>query len=215
MRLMDQHISLFGGSLRTLFKRESDRRRCMGSSFEWLFHPYLGEELVALAFRFVPDEQILSVAAVVFDQRRVHTRTAWVATLADLTRVKRGALKDHSARHGTTALMSPTVENISALAEFIGNRPVVGWDINEAVAPINRLFNARLGFDLPNTQVDVAKLYQRKQKRSHVEPWAAASFNQALGQSRLPVQAWPSLLSEASACALLYMRLQRDAALEA
>ncbi|WP_447895192.1 DNA polymerase III subunit epsilon [Vreelandella sp. GE22] len=222
MRFTDRYASLLGGSLRTLVKRESDRRRFAGSAFEWLFHPYLGEELVALAFRFSQDSEILSIAAVVFDQRQVYTRSAWVATLADEARIKRRRQRPSNdqhciarhciAQHRIFAPLPPTAENIAALAEFIGNRPVVGWGLGRALAPINRLFNARLGFELPNAQVDVARLYQRKARRSPVEP-QAASFSQALSHSRLALP-WPSLLGEASACALLYMRLKRDAALE-
>ncbi|WP_386111040.1 DNA polymerase III subunit epsilon [Vreelandella malpeensis] len=211
---MDRHFALFGGSLRTVFKRESDRRRCMGTPFEWLFHPYLGKELVALALRTADadaDADILSVAAVVFDERRVHTRSAWVVTLADPGRTRHATLQ----RHGTASLLPSSPENVGALTEFIGNRPVVGWGLCDAMAPINRLLSDRLGFELPNTQVDVAKLYQRTLRRSHLEPVGPASFGEALARSRLPAPGGASLLGEASACALLYMRLQRDAALHA
>ncbi|MFG6665977.1 DNA polymerase III subunit epsilon [Halomonas sp. HNIBRBA4712] len=214
MRLTDRHFTVFGHSLRTLFKRESDRRRFAGSSFEWLFHPYLGEELVALAFRFAPADPMLSVAAVVFNERRVHTRSAWVATLADEPLLQSRALRRHSARHQTPSQIVATADHIAALAEFIGNRPVVGWGLDRALCPINRLFNERLGFELPNAQVDIERLYQRKQKRARIEA-QTASLMEALTQSRLAAPGWPSLLSEASACALLYMRLKRDAALEA
>ncbi|WP_447527828.1 DNA polymerase III subunit epsilon [Vreelandella sp. TE19] len=217
MRFTDRYAPLLGGSLRTLVKRESDRRRFAGSAFEWLFHPYLGEEFVALAFRFSQESESLSIAAVVFDQRQVYTRSAWVATLADEAPIKRSrqrpSIDRHCiAQHRIAAPLPPTAENIATLAEFIGNRPVVGWGLGRALAPINRLFNARLGFELPNAQVDVARLYQRKARRSPVEV-QAASFSQALSHSRLALP-WPSLLGEASACALLYMRLKRDAALE-
>ncbi len=80
--------------------------------------------------------------------------------------------------------------------------------------PINRLFNERLGFELPNTQVDIERLYLRQLKRSPVDP-QTPDFGRALDQSRLPLLGGTSLLGEASACALLYMRLTRDAELEA
>ncbi|UYG00555.1 MULTISPECIES: DNA polymerase III subunit epsilon [unclassified Halomonas] len=215
MQLTTRHFSLFGGSLRSLFKRESDRRRLAGSPFEWLFHPYLGEELVALAFRFAPTDPILSVAAVVFNERRVLTQNAWVATLADRHTVARRALRRHQVEHPTPALMAPTAENIATLAEFIGNRPVVGWGLDQTLGPVNRLFDQRLGFELPNAQVDIERLYQRRQKRSSIDPRLAPDLDQALRHARLTPPGATSLLGEASACALLYMRLTRDAALEA
>ncbi|MFI0472382.1 DNA polymerase III subunit epsilon [Halomonas sp. HMF6819] len=198
-----------------MFKRESDRRRLTGSPFEWLFHPYLGEELVALAFRFAPADPILSVAAVVFNERRVQTQSAWVATLADRHTVASRALRRHQVETPTPALMAPTAENIATLAEFIGNRPVVGWGLDQTLGPVNRLFDKRLGFELPNAQVDIERLYQRRQKRSPIDPRLAPDLDQALRQARLAPPGAASLLGEASACALLYMRLTRDSALEA
>ncbi|WP_252106286.1 MULTISPECIES: DNA polymerase III subunit epsilon [unclassified Halomonas] len=198
-----------------MFKRESDRRRLTGSPFEWLFHPYLGEELVALAFRFAPADPILSVAAVVFNERRVQTQSAWVATLADRHTVASRALRRHQVETPTPALMAPTAENIATLAEFIGNRPVVGWGLDQTLGPVNRLFDQRLGFELPNAQIDIERLYQRRQKRSPIDPRLAPDLDQALRQARLAPPGAASLLGEASACALLYMRLTRDSALEA
>lgn len=43
MRLLDRHMTLFSGSLRTLLQRESDRRRWADSPYAWLFQPYMGK----------------------------------------------------------------------------------------------------------------------------------------------------------------------------
>ncbi|MGO2398298.1 MAG: hypothetical protein ACTH6C_06010, partial [Halomonas sp.] len=67
-------MALLGQTLRRMFKRERDRRRYANSPYAWLFQPYMGEELVALACESLPGETpVLSVAAVVLNQQQVHT----------------------------------------------------------------------------------------------------------------------------------------------
>lgn len=213
MRWLDRHVSLFSGSLRTLLQRESDRRRCVDSPYAWLFQPYMGEEQVALAcYASSGEHPVISVAAVVLSQRHVQTSRAWVATIANTRSANVATLRRHQHVYGTTVALSPNAENLGALAEFIGNRPLIGWQIDRSLDQLNMLFKEALGFGLPNAQVDVAKLHHRQLRRLHPQVDIGNDLGEALERWQLPAMNSHGVLSEAAASALLYIRLQRETA---
>lgn len=211
MRLLDRHVTLFSGSLRTLLRRESDRRRCAGSPYAWLFQPYMGEELVALACYETPasSSPVISLAAVVLSQHQVYTSRAFVMTLGSVKQPESARLRRHHLLCEAGTVQPPSSDNLSALVEFIGNRPIVGWQLEQRMGALNSLLRKRLHFALPNAQVDVAKLHQRQLRRLHPEVEATGSFAQALTCWQVPAMGVQSVLGEATASALLYMRLQR------
>ncbi|MGP9764966.1 DNA polymerase III subunit epsilon [Halomonas sp. AOP13-D3-9] len=211
MRLLDRHVGLFSGSLRTLLRRESDRRRCADSPYEWLFQPYMGEELVALACTTTPtlSSPVISLAAVVLSQQQVRTSRAFVMTLGSTKQPESATLRRHYLLCEAGEVQPPSSDNLSALVEFIGNRPIVGWQLEQRIVALNRLLTKQLNFALPNAQVDVARLHQRQLRRLHPEVEAPTSFAQALACWQVPAMGVQSVLGEATASALLYMRLQR------
>lgn len=211
MRLLDRHVALFSGSLRTLLRRESDRRRCADSPYAWLFQPYMGEELVALACTATPTATapVISLAAVVLSQYQVRTSRALVMTLGTPGQVDTASLRRHHLLCQAGEVTSPNSDNLSALVEFVGNRPIVGWQLDQRIGALNAELSKRLGFALPNAQVDVAKLHQRQLRRLHPEVEAPSTFPQALACWQVPAMGMDGVLGEATASALLYMRLQR------
>lgn len=211
MRLLDRHVPLFSGSLRTLLRRESDRRRCADSPYAWLFQPYMGDELVALACTVTPSPSspVISLAAVVLSQQQVHTSRAFVITLGCMKQPESKMLRRHHLLCEAGAVLPPNGDNLNALVEFIGNRPIVGWQLEKRIGALNALLSKRLNFALPNAQVDVARLHQRQLRRLHPEVEAPSSFAQALACWQVPAMGVQSVLGEATASALLYMRLQR------
>ena len=214
MRLLDRHVALFSGSLRTLMRRESDRRRCADSPYAWLFQPYMGEELVALACTAMPTptSPVISLAAVAMSQQQVRTSRAFVITLGCARQPESATLRRHHLLCQAGEVMPPNRDNLSALVEFIGNRPIIGWKLEQRISALNALMSKQLGFSLPNAQIDVAKLHQRRLRRLHPEIDAPSSFAQALTCWKVPALGMQSVLGEATASALLYMRLQRTMA---
>lgn len=214
MRLLDRHVALFSGSLRTLMRRESDRRRCADSPYAWLFQPYMGEELVALACTAMPTptSPVISLAAVAMSQQQVRTSHAFVITLGCARQPESATLRRHHLLCQAGEVMPPNRDNLSALVEFIGNRPIIGWKLEPRISALNALLSKQLGFSLPNAQIDVAKLHQRRLRRLHPEIDAPSSFAQALTCWKVPALGMQSVLGEATASALLYMRLQRTMA---
>ncbi|TVP47052.1 MAG: DNA polymerase III subunit epsilon [Halomonas sp.] len=211
MRLLDRHVALFSGSLRTLLRRESDRRRYADSPYGWLFQPYMGDESVALACHVTPTSSspLISLAAVVLSQQQVCTSRAFVTTIGPAEHSGSVALRRHQLLYQTEDAVLPSSDNLSDLVEFIGNRPIVGWQLDQRISALNALLREKLDFALPNAQVDVEKLHQRQLRRLHPHVEMPSTFAQTLLCWQVPSVPIQSLLGQATASALLYMRLQR------
>ncbi|HSP32190.1 MAG TPA: DNA polymerase III subunit epsilon [Halomonas sp.] len=211
MRLLDRHMALFSGSLRTLLRRESDRRRCADSPYAWLFQPYMGDEAVAIACHVTTTSSspLISLAAVVLSQQQVRTSRAFVMTLGTAEHIESATQRHHQLLYQAGTVMPPSRDNLRALVEFIGNRPIIGWQLDKRINTLNALLRTKLDFALPNAQVDVAKLHQRQLRRLHPEIELPSTFANALACWQVPTVGVQSVLGAATASALLYMRLQR------
>ena len=211
MQGIDKYATLFGRSLRGLVKRERDRRRYANTPYAWLFQPYMGEELVALACQVTPGETpTVSLAAVILDQQQIHLSQAWVATFSDPQAACEKTIRRHRELYNIEMTLQFSVQTLKGLADFIGNRPLIGWQLDQQLSTLNNAFKDHLGFGLPNAQVDVAKLHQRQLRRRHPLVEAPCQFSDALACWQIPAIATRGLLGKATASALLYMRLQRD-----
>lgn len=213
MALLDRHVPFFNGSLRTLLRRESDRRRYANSPYAWLFQPYMGEELIALSCHG-NQNAVISVAAVPFTRQAIKTSDAYVMTLLPSEAAGRQpslmpSQRQHQLQHAPqrTEIMDKT--SLSELVTHIGNRPLMGWGLRRQLNMLNQALNTHLGFALPNAQVDLSLLNRRELRRRqpYVDP--PASLRHAAARYSIPLHPFSSVLDQATASALLYQRLQR------
>ncbi|MGY4877260.1 DNA polymerase III subunit epsilon [Vreelandella aquamarina] len=214
MMLVDRHVSLFNGSVRTFLRRESDRRRHAHSPFGWLFQPYMGEEMVALACHQGAGD-VVTLAALPFTRQRLKISEAQVVTLlpAANTDTDNSLIAATQRRHGL--LHSPQrslvcdEKSLEALVCDVGNRPLIGWSLPGQLRIFNKALHTHLGFTLPNAQIDLARHYQRilRRRQPHLE--APKQLSTAARHWRIPLSDLNSVLDQAMASALLYLKLQR------
>lgn len=195
------------GWLGGLLRRESERRRYQASPYAWLFQPYLGNELVALTC--FAHHGVMSVAAVTLRQHQVLTSRAWVAALSEGVRDSAAAERRHQLLYNVETTLPLNVESLRSLVEFIGNRPIIGWQLEQRLAPLEEQLRRHLGFGLPNARVDVTKLHQRHLRRLHPQVEQEAELAQALDCWQVPSHAPQRALEDATSSALLYLRLKR------
>ncbi|WP_163558580.1 3'-5' exonuclease [Halomonas sp. NO4] len=199
-----------------VLRRASDRRRHAGGEYGWLFHPYTGDELVAIDCETTGVDtrtaEPVAIAAVKVRGERVLTSES-----LDLRLQRPATLTGDSIRiHGLRGVDLDDGESperaLARLIDFIGNRPLLGWHLDFIRAVLDRQLRPRFGFDLPNSGIDVSQLYFRQLRRSHLEADAAGlrfeSVAQALG---VPVMGRHTALGDAVTTALMYLRLERGA----
>ncbi|MGS2744701.1 DNA polymerase III subunit epsilon [Halomonas sp. LS-001] len=214
MALIDRHVSLFNGSLRTLLRRESDRRRHIHSPFHWLFQPYMGEEMVALACHQGAGG-VVTLAILPFTPQRLKISEAQVVTLLPAADADRdtshstATQRQHGLLHSPQTSLIRDASSLETLVCALGNRPLLGWSLPEQLTVFNKALRKHLGFTLPNAQIDLAHHYQRMLRRRQPHLEAPKQLSTAARHWKIPLSDLNSVLDQAMASALLYLKLQR------
>ncbi|GGY08929.1 3'-5' exonuclease [Litchfieldella qijiaojingensis] len=200
--------------LRTL-RRAADRRRQAGGDYGWLFNPYMGDELVSIDCETTGldsrSAELVSIAAVKVRGDRVLTSDSLDLRLQRPASLTGDSIRIHGLR-GIDLVGGDCVRDaLVKLLDFIGNRPLLGWRIDFNLTVINRHLRPLLGFDLPNSVIDVEQRYARNLRRSHpvIEP--CLSFESVADALRVPVMGRHTALGDAVTTALMYVRMQKHA----
>src|SRR5690606_10291910 len=98
---------------------------------------------------------------------------------------------------------------LAALLDFIGNRPLLGWCIDFAVAVIIRHRRPRFGFELPNATIDVLALYLLSLRRIQTEATPDLRFAAIAKTWSLQGMERHSAKGDATTTALMYLRLKK------
>lgn len=194
-------------------RRAADRRRQAHGDYAWLFYPYTGDELVAVACRSTGQDprtaELLSLAAVRLRGDRVLTSDSLELHLRRPASLDAETLRLCGLRRVDLAGGERLEQGLSRLLDFVGNRPLIGWHLDHDLAILNRELRARFGFDLPNARIDVAQEYLRQRRRSHLELGRQPGFEQAAEGLGLPMMGQHTALGNAVTTALMHLRLSR------
>jgi DNA polymerase-3 subunit epsilon len=140
-----------------------DRRRHKDGPWASLFEPYKGDEVISLDCETTgPDPAtagILSVAAVPVRGHRILTSEALDLKALPETELERDAIRVHRLRRQDLADGLPMDEVLERVLEFVGNRPIMGYNVRFDAAVIDRHIKPRLGFRLPNKRVELSEIY--------------------------------------------------------
>ncbi|SDL30318.1 DNA polymerase-3 subunit epsilon [Modicisalibacter muralis] len=179
--------------------RAFDRRRQAGGHYAWLFNPYTGDEMVAIACDtpgFDPrDAGLVTVGAVRLTSERVLASDS-----LDL------CLCNDDFHEGE--MLGDALET---LLDFVGNRPLLGWRIDATRLAIDRHLRPRFGFDLPNATLDMAQVYRREMRGARPPRESDPSFEAFAGNPGVPMTGRGSALDEALTVAAMYVQLKKAA----
>jgi DNA polymerase-3 subunit epsilon len=140
-----------------------DRRRHKDGPWASLFEPYKGDEVVSLDCETTgPDPAtagILSVAAVPIRGQRIVTSEALDLKALPEGEIERDAIRVHRLRRQDLVDGLPVDEVLEKVLAFVGNRPIMGYNVRFDAAVIDRHIKPRLGFRLPNKRVELSEVY--------------------------------------------------------
>ncbi|MCE8004276.1 3'-5' exonuclease [Billgrantia ethanolica] len=195
-------------------RRANDRRRHADGEYGWLFHPYTGDELVAIDCETTGVDtrtaEPVSIGAVKVRGDRVLTSESLDLRLKRPATLTGDSIRVHGLRGVDLDDGESLDEALVKLLDFIGNRPLLGWRLDFDLAILNRQIRPRFGFDLPNTGIDVAQLYHRQLRRSVMEPEPRSQRFEAVAAALdVPVMGRNTALGDAVTTALMYLRLER------
>jgi DNA polymerase-3 subunit epsilon len=187
--------------------------RRLKSRWLYLFQPYQGEELVSLDIETtsldVSKAQILSICAVVIKGNRVLSSEKLCLTLSPPKDLPRDSVKVHKLRRMDLNEGLPVVEALEKMLKFIGNRPIVGYNIGYDLAVLDRYVRPLFDFGMPNRYVDVMDLYRNKtQLTGGVDCQINLSFEAIAKGLDVPVLGRHTALGDAITTAIIYVRLK-------
>ena len=196
-------------------RRASDRRRHAEGEYGWLFHPYTGNEMVAIDCETTGLDtrtaELVSIAAVKVRDGRVLTSESLDLRLQRPASLNGDSIRIHGLRGIDLVGGDGVEEALDKLLDFIGNRPLMGWCLDFDVAILNRHLRPRFGFDLPNALIEVSQRYVRDLRRSHPEIEPNLRFEAVAKALGVPVIGRHTALGDAVTAALMYLRLERGA----
>lgn len=194
------------------------RRRWHGRHFRQgefapLFGPPPADEWVALDFETTsldPERaEIVAIGAVRIEGNRLLTGEALSLKVQAPASLSGQSVAIHGLRHQDLQEGLPLEEALCQLLAFIGPRELVGYHIAYDLRILNLACHKSWGLHLPQRGIEVSRLYHDHLYRRY--PDAAidlhlAAICQHLGLPALPVH---DALADASAAALIFLRLTR------
>lgn len=194
-------------------RRAVDRRRQVHGDHAWLFAPYTGEELVAIDCVTTGHDprraELVSLAAVRLRGDRVLTSDSLDLRLAPPASLCGDSIRRHGLRGIDLAGGAGIDEALAQFLDFVGNRPLIGWRLDDDLALLNRYLRPRFGFDLPNARIDVAQVYYRRLHRRHPSLATRPRFEEVAARLGVPVMGRHTALGDAVTAALIHLRLAR------
>ncbi len=140
-----------------------DRWRHRNGPWAGLFEPYRGEEVVSLDCETSGldprSADVLSIAAVRINGRRILTSEALDVHLAPPEEMDPESIRVHRLRRADLAGGLGPEEALRKVVEFIGNRPMLGYNVRFDAALLDRYLGEHFGFALPNRLIELSDVY--------------------------------------------------------
>jgi|TARA_B110001469_G_scaffold10074_1_gene9946 DNA polymerase-3 subunit epsilon len=192
--------------------------RQIQSPWSPLFQRYHGQELVSLDIETtsldVSKAQILSIGAVVIKGNRVLSSDKLSLTLLAPKDWPQDSVKVHKLRRIDLNQGLPVAEALEKMLKFIGNRPIVGYNIGYDLAVLDKYARPLFDFGIPNPSVDVMDLYRKKSQLSGgIDCQMNLSFDAIAKGLDVPVLGRHTALGDAITTAIIYVRLKCSASL--
>lgn len=194
----------------------TDRWSQKDSEFSFMFEPYTGDEIVALDCEMTSlDTQVaelVSFAAVKVKGNQVLTSDKLDIKLQKPENLTGDSIKIHRIR-GVDLLGGEVLgDALKQLLEFVGNRPIMGYNIAYDITVLNRFIRPRFGFSLPNKTIELSQCYLEKMQRAIPDIEPDLKFESIAEKLDVPmVGQRHTALGDAVTTALMYVRLLKDA----
>ena len=194
------------------------KMRQLQSRWKHLFQRYQGEELVSLDIETtsldVSKAQILSIAAVIIKGNRVLSSEKLCLILSPPKDLPRASVKIHKLRRIDLDEGLPVTEALEKMLKFIGNRPIVGYNVGYDLAVLDQHLRPLFDFSIPNRYIDVMDFKPKKAQLSGgVECQINLSFEAIASSLDVPVLGRHTALGDAITTAIIYVRLKSSASL--
>jgi len=194
--------------------RLADRFKNRNSDLSHLFDAYTGSEVVSIDCETTgldPKlDEVISIAAVKIDGRQVKTGDAFEAMIDHRERLSEESIRIHRIRKQDLDEAVDIQTAVMALIEFVGNRPILGYNIQFDLKFLDRYTKPMLGFSLPNQIIDLADVYRKSVVKYRPDAVPHLGFEEILADLQVPVFGRHTALGDATTVAMAYVKLKRS-----
>lgn len=177
-----------------------------------LLAPYHGEELVSLDLETTGldprSDEIVSIAAVPIRNGVLRLSERFTCLVCPGRDFDIQSIRHHRLRPSEVADALPPREAVQALLNWLGNRPLLGYNIGFDCAMLNRHVPAITGFALPNARHDLARAYAAWLRRARPTGDLDLRFDTLLSELGVPALGRHSALGDACSTAAAWLALQ-------
>lgn len=199
--------------MRTL-KRLADRFKNRDSDFKGLFEPYAGSEIVSLDCEMTgldtKNDHIVSIGAVKIDGNKINTGDAFEAMIDHGEWLSEDAIRVHRIRKVDLNDAVAIDTAVMAMIAFIGNRPILGYNIQFDLKFLDRYTKPLLGFSLPNQIIEFADVYRKAVVSKRPDAVPHLGFEEIIEDLNVPVFGRHTALGDATTVAMAYVKLKRS-----
>jgi DNA polymerase-3 subunit epsilon len=199
--------------MRTL-KRLADRFKNRDSDFKGLFEPYAGSEIVSLDCEMTgldtKNDHIVSIGAVKIAGNKINTGDAFEAMIDHGEWLSEDAIRVHRIRKVDLNDAVAIDTAVMAMIEFIGNRPILGYNIQFDLKFLDRYTKPLLGFSLPNQIIEFADVYRKAVVSKRPDAVPHLGFEEIIEDLNVPVFGRHTALGDATTVAMAYVKLKRS-----
>ncbi|XZG71196.1 3'-5' exonuclease [Chitinibacteraceae bacterium HSL-7] len=193
-------------------QRHWQRRRLKEARFAPLFDASPEHEAVSLDLETTgldpKRDEIIAIAAVRVVNRRVLAGERLELSVCPQTPIPAASIRIHQLRQQDVADGLAVQDALALLLDFIGPRPLIGYNLAFDMAVINRHLQPWLGVRLTNVQIDVAHLYRKRMDRSPYHSEIDLGFEAICRELALPHLARHNAFNDALLTALAYLKLR-------
>ncbi|WP_406610289.1 3'-5' exonuclease [Agarivorans sp. JK6] len=188
------------------------QRKYKDSEFATLFAPYRGKEYVALDLETTSLDtklaDIVSMGAVIISENRILASQCFDIKIRATDKLAGDSIKVHRLRHSDLAQACSIEEALPKLLQFIGARPIVGYNIGYDQRILNRHCKQRYGFKLVNPLIDVGRMFADKVHVDHVGISPNQDLVHICQSLGIPLSGRHQAIDDAITAAMIYLRLQ-------
>lgn len=191
--------------------RIAGRFKHRASPHRELFLPYRGDEIVSLDCETSgldpKTDALVSIGAVIVKGRSILTGGQLHVMIDHGVHLSAESIRIHRIRKIDLAAAQPIETALDQLLAFIGNRPLLGYNLAFDVKFLNRAIEARYGFRLPNRMIDLADVYRRQIVKRQPDAVPHLGFDEILAELNLPVFGRHTAIGDAITVAMAYVKL--------
>ncbi|MDV7105490.1 3'-5' exonuclease [Vibrio sp. TH_r3] len=152
--------------------------------------------------------ELVTIAATKIIDNRIITSEPFHIRLRAPHSLDSGSVRIHHIRHQDLIGGISEKEAITALINFIGNRPLVGYHIRYDKTILDIACQKQLGFPLPNKLIEVSHIYHEMLEKHLPNAYFDLSLDAICKHLNLPSQTHKhDALQDAISAALVYVRL--------